>query len=213
MKSYYTAGTGITVSSGVIASTITQYTDALARSAAGAGLASGNATNTGITFTNNTGASRIDAVVSLAGFSVNALSDVDTATTAPTNGQALVWESASSQWKPGTVSGGGGGGSLPDVITGTFTTNIYTPAAPSAGTLEVTYLLSPSANSTVNLTNIVPSVGNKGMKLNFKKLTSSYVLVVPSAGVSIDGATTGTDIIQQYACLTIQSTGSAWIII
>ena len=103
MKSYYTAGTGITVSSGVIASTITQYTDALARSAAGAGLASGNATNTGITFTNNTGASRIDAVVSLSGFSVNALSDVDTATTAPTNGQALVWESASSQWKPGTV--------------------------------------------------------------------------------------------------------------
>jgi hypothetical protein len=213
MKSYYTAGAGITVSSGVIASTITQYTDALARSAAGAGLASGNATNTGITFTNNTGASRIDAVVSLSGFSVNALSDVDTTTTAPTNGQALVWESASSQWKPGTVSGGGGGGSLPDVITGTFVSNIYTPAAPSAGTLEITYLLSPTANSTVALTNIVPSAGNKGMKLNFKKLTSFYVLITPSTGVSIDGLTGGTDMIQQYSALTLQSTGTNWIIL
>lgn len=37
------------------------------------------------------------------------LSDVDTTTTPPTNGQALVWDSADSKWKPGTISGGGGG--------------------------------------------------------------------------------------------------------
>jgi hypothetical protein len=30
------------------------------------------------------------------------------ADTAPTNGQAIVWDNASSTWKPGTVSGGGG---------------------------------------------------------------------------------------------------------
>ena len=41
--------------------------------------------------------------------SINALSDVDTATTPPTNGQSLVWVSASSQWKPATVTSGGGG--------------------------------------------------------------------------------------------------------
>ena len=41
--------------------------------------------------------------------SINALNDVDTATTAPSNGQALVWNSTTSQWEPGTVSGGGGG--------------------------------------------------------------------------------------------------------
>lgn len=36
-------------------------------------------------------------------------------TTAPSSGQALVWNSGISQWEPGTVSsgGGGGGGSLP----------------------------------------------------------------------------------------------------
>jgi hypothetical protein len=41
--------------------------------------------------------------------SIDALSDVDTTTSAPTNGQALVWSSAGSKWLPGTVSGGGGG--------------------------------------------------------------------------------------------------------
>ena len=40
--------------------------------------------------------------------SINALSDVDTVTAAPTNGQALVWNSVRSNWEPGTVSGGGG---------------------------------------------------------------------------------------------------------
>ena len=37
--------------------------------------------------------------------SIDALSDVDTTTAAPTTGQALVWDG--SQWEPGTVSGGG----------------------------------------------------------------------------------------------------------
>ena len=42
--------------------------------------------------------------------SIDLLSDVDTSSAAPTNGQALVWDAGGSKWKPGTVSGGGGGG-------------------------------------------------------------------------------------------------------
>ena len=42
--------------------------------------------------------------------SIDVLSDVDTTTAAPTNGQALVWDAGGGKWKPGTVSGGGGGG-------------------------------------------------------------------------------------------------------
>jgi hypothetical protein len=41
--------------------------------------------------------------------SIDALSDVDTTTSAPADGQALVWSSAGGKWLPGTVSGGGGG--------------------------------------------------------------------------------------------------------
>ena len=49
--------------------------------------------------------------------SINVLADVDTASVAPTNGQALVWNSGSSQWKPGSVAGGAGG--VTKIIAGT----------------------------------------------------------------------------------------------
>ena len=38
---------------------------------------------------------------------IDDLTDVDTTTAAPTDGQALVWDNANSQWEPGTISGGG----------------------------------------------------------------------------------------------------------
>jgi hypothetical protein len=41
--------------------------------------------------------------------SIDALSDVDTTTSAPADGQTLVWSSAGGKWLPGTISGGGGG--------------------------------------------------------------------------------------------------------
>ena len=47
----------------------------------------------------------LDAVLDL-------LNDVDTSSTPPTDGQALVWNNASSLWIPGTVSGGGGGSGI-----------------------------------------------------------------------------------------------------
>ena len=40
--------------------------------------------------------------------SLDSLSDVDTSTVTPTDGQALVWNAADGEWQPGTVSGGGG---------------------------------------------------------------------------------------------------------
>ena len=47
---------------------------------------------------------------SLPNSSIDVLNDVDTSTTPPTfTGQALVWNTSTSQWKPGTAVGGGGG--------------------------------------------------------------------------------------------------------
>lgn len=40
---------------------------------------------------------------------IDLLTDVDTTTTPPTDGQALTWVAASSLWKPGAGGGGGGG--------------------------------------------------------------------------------------------------------
>lgn len=38
--------------------------------------------------------------------SIGDLTDVDTTTVAPANGQALVWNNANSEWEPGTIEGG-----------------------------------------------------------------------------------------------------------
>lgn len=57
--------------------------------------------------------------------SINALADVDTASTPPQSGQALVW--SGSVWRPSNVAGGGAGGSLDF---GTFT-------APAGFTLDM----------------------------------------------------------------------------
>ena len=44
--------------------------------------------------------------------SINDLTDVDTTTSAPADGQALVWSSTTSKWRPYTIAGGTGGSSL-----------------------------------------------------------------------------------------------------
>ena len=44
----------------------------------------------------------------LANLSIDDLTDVDTSTTPPTDGQALVWVDADSEWAPGNVASGGG---------------------------------------------------------------------------------------------------------
>ena len=50
-------------------------------------------------------------ITELATTSIDALSDVDTVTVAPIDGQALVWNAGSGRWAPGNVASGGGGGS------------------------------------------------------------------------------------------------------
>ena len=77
---------------------------------------------------------------------LSALNNVDSAS--PVNGQALVWDSANSYWKPGTVSGGGGsaltiqdeGSSLSTAAT---TLNFTGSAVTASGT---------GATKTINIT-------------------------------------------------------------
>jgi len=57
--------------------------------------------------------------------SINALSDVDTATSAPTSGQGLIWNSTTNQWVPGNVSAN---------LTGSTTRTLTTITATSGQT-------------------------------------------------------------------------------
>ena len=47
--------------------------------------------------------------------SINSLSDVDTASTPPTDGQVLAWVETNGQWEPADAVGGGGGGAVDSV--------------------------------------------------------------------------------------------------
>ena len=57
--------------------------------------------------------------------SIDDLSDVDTTTVAPTDGQVLAWDNAAGKWEPATIAGGGA----------SVTTSDTAPASPSDGDL------------------------------------------------------------------------------
>ena len=98
-------------------------------------IAFSNITNTGVTAGTYTNASitvnaqgqvtSASSGASLAATSINALSDVDTATSAPTNGQGLIWNSTTSQWVPGNVAAN---------LTGSTTRTLTTITATSGQT-------------------------------------------------------------------------------
>jgi hypothetical protein len=199
-----------TSSTGVISTTLTQYTDALARSASGVGLVNGD--NTGITFVNDTGNSRINATVSLAGFSINALSDVDTVSSAPTNGQSLVWNSSSSQWTPQTVSGGGGGGGI------TFADTINTNNAILTASASNTMYLIDNSSTAFNI--YLPQISTcNGFRLLIKRLGTGLVTINRNAldtSVNIDySGQTSVAMGAQYACFELvgNSTTNTWYLV
>ncbi len=75
---------------------------------------------------------------------LNKLVDVDTATTAPTSGQTLVYDSTNFIWKPGTITGGGSGAFTPVQLTVSKTSGTQTIGANSFTTVD---LGSPSVNT------------------------------------------------------------------
>ena len=65
---------------------------------------------------------KVDARIALA--SIDDLSDVDTTTVAPTEGQALVYDSVGGEWVPGDAGSGSGAGSKTYFADGDFENNI-----------------------------------------------------------------------------------------
>jgi len=202
VKSYYTAGTGISLSSGTIASTITQYTDEQAQDQAASLFTSG--THTGISYSYVDGSNKIDSTVSLAGFSIDALSDVDTTTSAPSNGQALAWSSAGSKWIPTTISSGT---SLKPTVTDK--TADYTILTPSETVYQEIYTVSGSSAVTITLPDATLC---SGVRYDIKRLGSATTTIACNGAQTIDGLTT-VQLLAQYVNATVISTGSNWILI
>ena len=202
IKAYYAAGTGITLTSGTIASTITQYTDELAQDASASLLTTG--THTGISYSYVDGSNKIDSTVSLAGFSIDALSDVDTSTTPPTSGQALAWD-GTSKWIPTTIGGSAGGGSRPSYTT--VSSFPLTISAPASSVIKERYYLNNGASAaTVNL----PAVAScDGLEIVIKLLGTGTATIDASGSETIDGALTFA-LTLQNSSVNLIATSAGW---
>ena len=197
VKSYYTAGTGISLSSGTIASTITQYTDEQAQDQAASLFTSG--THTGISYSYVDGSNKIDSTVSLAGFSIDALSDVDTTTSAPSSGQALAWDG--SKWAPSTISGGS---RAPYTTVSSFP---YTITAPASTVVKSKFYISQGASAvTVNL----PAIAScDGLEVVIKSLGTGTITIDANSSETIDGALTFA-LTLQNSSVSMTATSAGW---
>ena len=197
VKSYYTAGTGISLSSGTITSTITQYTDEQAQDQAASLFTSG--THTGISYNYVDGSNRIDSTVSLASFSIDALSDVDTTTSAPSSGQALAWDG--SKWAPSTISGGS---RAPYTTVSSFP---YTITAPASTVIKSKFYISQGSSAvTVNL----PAVAScDGLEIVIKSLGTGTITIDANGAETIDGAATFALTLQNSSVI-MTATSSGW---
>jgi hypothetical protein len=199
VKSYYTAGTGISITSGSIASTITQYTNEDAQDQAAAIFTGG--THTGISYSYIDGSNRIDSTVSLSGFSIDALSDVDTSTTPPASNQVLSWNGTN--WIPATVSTGGSRPTVSDKSAN------FTIPTPSASTLQEIYTVSGSSAVTMTLPDATACAG---MRYDIKRVGTATTTIACNGSQTIDGQTT-IQLLAQYVNATLVSTGTNWILI
>lgn len=165
---------------------------------ANTGTSSGNVPMLGLTGLPAVGGS---SLTSLPG--IDTLSDV--VITSATNGQVLSYNGTN--WVNAAP-----GAAMSRLTVISNTTSAFVPAAVASGVIEVLYVLSPPLSGTVTLTNI-SAVGNTGLKLTFKKLTTPLMTIVPAVNESIDGLAAGAELINQYASLTIISNGTNWLIV
>jgi len=100
--------------------------------------------------------------------SINALLDVNTVTTTPTNGQALAWNG--SNWTPTTISGGGGGSSL------NFHVNVTSNNTVLTLTDAETFVLVKNGSTAFNVY-LPPISGKNTKKVHIKRLGTAYVTV------------------------------------
>lgn len=136
---------------------------------------------------------------------LEALVDVDTTTTSPSNGDFLKYDGTN--WIPGAASGG----PRPTVTTDNSATNTII-SDPSASVLEDIYLID---NGSTAVTITLPTVtGNSGYKVQIKRLGTANVTISRAGTATIDdGSSTTTVLTIQYSSLTLCTDGTDWYII
>ena len=167
-------------------------------SASGGGSLSYNNTNGVFTFAPPDLSSYLTSISSL---SIDALSDVDTSTAAPANGQALVWSGTT--WVPGSVAASGGGGSTtfvgltdtPSTFTGNgdYFVKVNSAATALVFTADPGYLTGSSsidALNDVDTATVAPQSG-EGLVWNGTKWVPSTIPSLGSFSITTSTASGG----------------------
>jgi hypothetical protein len=130
--------------------------------------------------------------------SINDLSDVDTATVAPANGQSLVWNSVASNWRPGTITSGSNSfstisvagqsdvvaDSITDILTLASGAGITITTTPGSDTITFTNSSIPNSFATISVAGQTNVVADS---------SSDTLTLVAGTGISITtNATTDT---------------------
>ena len=105
-----------------------------------------------ITFKNATGTVAFTSDIPT---NINGLSDVDTSTTPPTNGQALVWNNSNLEWEPGTV---GGASEINDLTAAVTWANIPDANVPASAVTQHQAALSITESQISDLGTYLTSV-------------------------------------------------------
>ena len=147
-------------------------------------------------------------LTSISSLSINTLNDVDTSSCTPTNGQALVWNSANSVWVPGNVASSGialtdlsvtqnsasGSGSL----TYNNTTGVFTYTPPSAGSSNVTSI---DDLSDVDISSTSPT---NGQALVWNSTSAKFEPGTVSSG---SGGSSESSLVNGTKTVTLESDG------
>lgn len=134
---------------------------------AGAGISGGGALSTNPTLSLNAG--------------INLLTDVDTTTTPPTDGQALIWDDGDSLWVPGDVASGGSG-SAPWSLISTNTISSAVANVDFTGLSGYTDLLIIFRNVTLSVSG-QPSIRVSTDNGATYYSTSGDYVTVPASGI------------------------------
>ena len=148
------------------------------------------------------------------------LSDLaDVSDTAPTDGQALLWDGTNGEWKPGTVQGGGG--SVTDVtVGGTSVVNQQGVAeVPEIPEAVVAQELSIDSTPTANSANLVTSGGvASAIAAKYTKpaggipasdLATGVIPSVPVQDVEVDGVSVLNNGVAEIPAIPTTYAGSA----
>jgi hypothetical protein len=157
---------------------------------------------------------------------IDALSDVNTSSVAPTNGQALIYETSSSQWKPGNIASTTFSGAKVKLTANStsatgdrnpFTTGGATVVYDSATWWDATnkQFTVPSGVTRVRVTGqcyTTVTTGTRGWRIGKNTVANHVALIDTVAGVSFSNITVDIDVVAGDIIIPTVNTSTAQIV-